>query len=162
MTSPPDSALKVAEGRIVHDGAAAGAYFREVTEEGGEGIVLKNLNSRYGEVGAWVRLVKHVTYDGVVVDVIEGRGKFAGTLGKLVVEIDGPGGVRTKVTNFCDDERAEIWGNRAALVGRWVELRAKCKTAAGSLREPCFLRFREDKGTASTAKNAKSAKDGTA
>jgi DNA ligase-1 len=95
---------------------------------------------------AIVKLKKFETIDARIIDTIEGNGKHAGRLGALTVEI--PPDISFEVgSGFTDAERTQLWGVRAMLPGRIVEVRYQNRTAHASARFPTFVRMRPDKET---------------
>ena len=120
---------------------AADAFSR-----GLEGVMVKTMDGDYriGKRSVQVlKVKKHDTLDLPVFGVEEGTGKYVGMLGALVVRHNGK---RICVgTGFTDEQRALFWQDRAEIVGMTAEVGFMEITAAGSLRHPSFIRFREDK-----------------
>lgn len=80
-----------------------------------------------------------------IIDVKEGEGKFAGTLGALIVDYKGtPVGVGSGLT---DEVRHMIWANPEAYIGRVAKIRYFEETAdrngVKSIRFPVFEEIRE-------------------
>lgn len=110
----------------------------EVIAEGGEGIVAKAAGSGYRPCvsPAWVRIKRHQTWD---LRVLSATWK-GGLVSSLVCAAPGGGLVRVSA-GMSDAQRAAF----SARLPRLVEVRAQEETRAGSLREPVFVRVREDK-----------------
>jgi DNA ligase-1 len=116
---------------------------------GYEGIMLKDPDGLYQwkrvrlSSQTMLKLKPSVTHDLEVTGFVEGEGKLAGSLGKLLVDFQGKEvGVGT---GFTESQREVIWKHKDDTVGRIVEVKAMEVTPDGSLRHPVFVRFREDK-----------------
>ena len=121
-------------------------HFNQVTSSGGEGIILKNYNSGYffGKRNAHLMKIKEeVTKDLAVVGMVEGEGKYAGTLGALIVQ--SRDGTKHQVSGMTDDQRTSWWNDRSLIVGQVVEIKAMKELPDGSLREARFKCVRFDK-----------------
>lgn len=106
--------------------------FNKVVKAGYEGLVL-----RQGDVFIKVKTV--YTKDVKITGFVEGKGKFAGMLGKVTTD-EGDCG-----TGYTNDQRKEIWANRKKLLGKFVEIKSMETTKNGKLRNPRFVRLRLDK-----------------
>jgi len=115
----------------------ADAYAR-----GDEGLVLKDLRGAHhpGRSRLWQRLKRKLSLDLPVIGYSEATA--GDVLGSIIVDHEGVG-VRVHA-GFNDSERATLWRNPAALVGRIAEIEAMEKTDFNSLRQPRFLRWRDD------------------
>lgn len=120
---------------LAAEAVAAGRY---------DGIILRD------PAGPWVqgardhRIIKvkpHLTLDLTVVDVEEGKGKYSGMLGKLIVNYKGK---RVGVSGMSDAERREWWANPGTVIGQVAEVVAMSESTNGSLREPRFRGIRTD------------------
>lgn len=121
-------------------------HFNQVTSSGGEGIILKNYNFGYffGKRNAHLMKIKEeVTKDLAVVGMVEGEGKYAGTLGALIVQ--SRDGTKHQVSGMTDEQRTSWWDDRSLIVGQVVEIKAMKELPDGSLREPRFKCVRFDK-----------------
>ena len=76
---------------------------------------------------------------------IECAGKFAGSLGAMVVE--GPTGVESEVGSFqsTNEQRRWIWEHRDVLTGQIAEVRAMKVNESGAIRAGVFVRFHPSK-----------------
>jgi ATP-dependent DNA ligase len=140
--------VRLAPGRMVETEAEMKAAFAAAREDGYEGLVVKDPAAPYpfGRSPTWVKVKDLVTMDGRLIGLEEGRGRNAGRLGALLVEVEG---VVTRVGNGLDDAvRDEMWRARERLDGAWVEFTAQERTRRGAYRFPVFRRFREDKEAA--------------
>jgi len=109
-----------------------------------EGVVVKYKDS----VDQWFKVKANDTLDVRVVRCIEGTGKFAGSLGAMVVE--GPTGVESEVGSFqlSDEQRQWIWDRRDVLTGQIAEVRAMNVNERGAIRAGVFVRFHPSKSEA--------------
>jgi ATP-dependent DNA ligase len=106
-----------------------------------EGVVVKYKDS----INKWFKVKANDTFDVKVVRCIEGTGKFAGSLGAMVVE--GPSGVQSEIGSFqlSDDQRRWIWKHRDLLSGQVAEVRAMNVNESGAIRAGVFVRFHPSK-----------------
>jgi DNA ligase 1 len=131
--------------------AALQTFNRQVLSEGLEGVMIKDPQASYKtkRSDAWLKIKPWITVDLEIVDVVEGEGKFVGTLGALVCEGEDQGKrIRTNVgSGFSEAQRAEIWAARKKMKGRVVEIKGDALTMdqnqdTWSLRFPVFMQFR--------------------
>ena len=85
-----------------------------------EGVVVKYRDA----ADQWFKVKANDTLDVRVISCIEGAGKFAGSLGAMVVQ--GPTGVESEIGSFqlTNDQRRWIWDHRDVLTGQLAEVRA--------------------------------------
>jgi DNA ligase-1 len=127
-------------------------YNRDMVAAGYEGIMIKDPNGKWeGKRSvAWLKQKPYIEVSLAVSAVEEGTGRNQGKLGALVCEglDDGKTIVVNVGSGFSDEQRAEFWQARDALIGQVVEVRADAATRSQdsqdlwSLRFPRFLRFR--------------------
>lgn len=135
--------------------------FEFALKAGHEGIVAKrhDLTYEWKRSKAWLKMKALHTYDGQIVAIHEGEGKFLGTAGSITVEgtIDNEHATAftTNVNLSTDEVRAYFWKNRKKLLKRkvWVEIQAQepsYKRSRGNgkvaaLRGSKYVKLREDK-----------------
>jgi hypothetical protein len=109
-----------------------------------EGAVVKYKDA----VDEWFKVKVNDTLDWKVVRCIEGTGKFAGSLGAVVVE--GPTGVESEVGSFqlTNEQRQWIWDHRDMLTGQIAEIKAMTVTESGAIRAGVFVRFHPSRSEA--------------
>jgi hypothetical protein len=121
-------------------------HFGNVISKGGEGVILKDIDSGYffgKRNDRMLKIKEEVTKDLLVVGFLKGEGKYSDTLGALVVQ--GKNGVRHSVSGMTDAQR-DMWFVMPSLIhGKVVEVKAMKELPDGSLREPRFKCIREDK-----------------
>jgi len=82
------------------------------------------------------------TWDCTITGFVEGKGRLAGSLGKVLVAQ--PNGLTGEVgSGFDDAERAYLWANKDANMNRIIECKFQELTDDGFMRFPIFLRFRD-------------------
>lgn len=113
--------------------------------QGYEGSVLKDLSSKYEykRSSSWSKVKRFNSADLKVIGMVEGRGKYVGTLGALQVEGDGVTASEVG-TGLTDEQRRFLWNNKDALIGRTIEVSYQELTPDKKLRFPVFKRIRED------------------
>lgn len=113
-------------------------------QRGFEGAMVKSLTAPYVNRRAvhWMKMKEIETYDVVCVGFFEGQGRLTGTLGGIVVELDG---TRIRVGGgFSDSDRDHVWRCRDQYRGRVCEVAAQELTPDGSLRHPRLVGWRFD------------------
>jgi len=111
-----------------------------------EGIILKHIEGNYafGKRNADILKIKEeVTVDLLIVDLIEGEGKYHGTLGALLCK-DKAGNLH-KMSGMSDTERDEWWDNPDHILKRVVEGKAMKRLPDGQFRELRYKAIRWDK-----------------
>ena len=84
-----------------------------------------------------------LSQDCKVIDTYEGRGKYVGMLGGLIVQQEN--GVTCEVgSGFSDVDRQEIWMNRSSVLNRHIEVKYQDLTPDGVMRFPIFMRWRDN------------------
>ena len=109
-----------------------------------EGVVVKYKDA----VDQWFKVKANDTLDVRVVRCLEGAGKFAGSLGAMVVE--GPTGVESEIGSFqlTNEQRRWIWEHRDVLTGQIAEVRAMNVNESGAIRSGVFVRFHPSRSEA--------------
>lgn len=149
----PKKYIKVPESRPAKK---ADEFFKEIVDRGGEGIVLKNLNSKYEEGKEskdWEKIKKNKTYDVVITDVIKSTSQTFGPSGldtfkSLEGSVYNKRGKLVPVTHipatsFTHAQHKNL--DPAALYGKVAEVEAMGIDSQGKLRHPRFIRWRPDK-----------------
>jgi ATP-dependent DNA ligase len=121
-------------------------FYRTITHDSrglpfSEGVVVKYRDV----VDEWFKVKANDTLDVKVTRCIEGTGKFAGSLGAMVVE--GPTGVESEIGSFqlTNEQRRWIWDHRDVLTGQVAEVRAMTVHKSGAIRAGVFVRFHPSK-----------------
>ena len=134
------SRIGLVEQYRVANRAALAARLDRVVDEGGEGLMLRRGGSRYraGRSDDLLKLKTHEDAEAVVVDHLPGKGKYAGMMGSLVVEM--PDGRRFRLgTGFSDALRRS-----PPPVGAVVTYKFYGRTGNGIPRFASFLRVRRE------------------
>lgn len=137
--------VKLVMGKVCSDEKGIQAYYEACVAKGLEGVIVKNLKApyQYKRTYDWGKIKPTDTLDLVIKKCVEGKGKYEGMLGALVVDNDG-----TEVNvggGFSDEQRAVFWKNRKKMAGKIIEVKYDSVTEGGSLRFPRFVRERTDK-----------------
>ena len=125
-------------------------FYSEVLARGGEGLILKRLDARYGVSGAWVKMKRAHTLDVVITDFTEAKfgvtGKYEGQIGAAVVSVWGPDGRMIEVgqvSGMDDETRLAMSEDQSAWLGTVIEIVAQ-EFARDRLRHPRFLRAKPE------------------
>ena len=119
-------------------------YMKSAVDHGEEGIVVKLSDSPYEmkeKSKYWLKMKPVETYDLLVIGKFGGRGRLKNTLGGLIVKFND---TEVKVGSGYTDEEREMFLNNPPKI---IEVKCKGETEDGSLREPIFVRVRDDKST---------------
>lgn len=142
LTLQEQDHVRLTHGIVVHNEKEVWEYHDELVVLGYEGLILKNFIGEYPfrrSSNEWIKAKKMIEFQGIVKGFYSGKGKYAGTLGGLNVEIDG---VLTRVgSGFSDDERDEIWTAQNIWRSRLVKVQGQELTKAGCVRFPVFKGF---------------------
>ncbi len=112
-----------------------------MVKNGGEGLMLHKADAEYitGRNAALIKLKPLFDAEATVIAYTEGKGKYTGKLGALVVET--PDGIRFKLgTGFTDAQR-----ENPPKIGSLVTYTYKDKTKNGKPKFASFLRERNEK-----------------
>jgi DNA ligase-1 len=130
-------------------------WLDKITAEGGEGCMLNSLWAPYVWGRTWnlQKCKKFQSLDLLVVDMEEGSGRLAGTLGAIHVRYK-DGNIVKVGSGFSDEERALYWAQPDIILNKIVEVKyfESSKNADGteSLRFPTWtsnIRAPRDKAT---------------
>lgn len=121
----------------------------EVVNNGQEGLILNTFTGLYkfGKRSSdLLKVKKFNTCDLIILDLQEGEGKFAGTLGALICDYKG---YQLSVgSGFSDEIRNHIWNNPNEVIGRVAEIKyfeeSSNEKGGLSLRFPTFVCIREE------------------
>lgn len=111
-------------------------HLARAIKSGFEGLVLRGGTV---ENPILIKVKKNYSEDVPITGMVEGKGKFKGMMGKLVTDQGEVG------TGFSEAERKKFWRSRKKLIGTVVEVLFQEKTKKGLMRDPRFVRLREDK-----------------
>jgi DNA ligase-1 len=113
---------------------------------GFEGAMIKPLDSKYEckRSYAWQKAKLFQSDEFRIIDFEEGDGKYKGTLGKVIIDVNGV--LVGCGSGFNDNERFDIWSNKDKYLGKWIEVQYQEKIEkTGSLRFPTVRGLRLDK-----------------
>jgi DNA ligase 1 len=131
--------LRVVEQFRVTDLQALQRKFNAVVEGGGEGLMLHRADAPYraGRSDDLLKLKPWNDAEAVVVAHLPGKGRHAGRLGALLVEL--PSGERLRIGSGLSDTQR----THPPVVGSTITFRYRGQTATGQPRFVSFLRVRE-------------------
>ena len=138
--------VKILNHKLVYNIDELMDYYRKCRGMGLEGVVTKKVGHLFtsGRNQDWGKMKEVSSMDLPIIGYEEGEGKFAGTLGAVIVQL--PDGQTTNVgTGFSDLDRNEFWFNQEDYKGKIMEVQYHEKTLAGNLRHPRYYRMRPDK-----------------
>lgn len=114
-------------------------------ELGFEGVMLKDNNAPYTFKRSknLLKIKLFETVDVPVVGFEEGKNKNKGTLGSVLVDLNGV--VSEVGSGWSDEDRAEIWNNQDKYMGKILEVQFQNLSPTGCMRFPTVVRWRPDK-----------------
>ena len=112
----------------------------------GEGVVIKDANAPAG--GVWFKVKQTDFTDLIVEEIQEGKGKYANSVGRMVVR-NPDNQALGEVGSFAitDQQRNWIWQHRDQLVGATAKIRVQEMTHRGAPRAGVFMGWHEGKGS---------------
>lgn len=123
-------------------------FLDKITSEGGEGCMLNICDAEYHWTRSWdiMKVKKFDSLDLEVVDIEEGSGRLAGTLGAFICKYKNS---TVKVgSGLTDAERIAIWQNKESYRGKLITINyfeESFSDGVPSLRFPTFVDIRTDK-----------------
>jgi ATP-dependent DNA ligase len=138
--------VTVEAGKRIWSPVEAQSAAEAIWARGGEGVVIKDASAPYirSRGPAWLRIKRKLTVDAVVIEVVPAKDDPL-RLATLVVNFEGRR-VRLNCAALPLRERHAAMYDPGKLIGRVVEVEAMERTERGSLRQPRFGRWRDDKG----------------
>jgi len=136
--------IKLVEHQIVNTRTEIYDKYKEYRAAGYEGAMVKSVHGLYENKrsNAWMKMKEVETYDVLCTGFFEGMGRLTGTLGGIIVGLDG---VAVRVGGgFSDRDRETIWSNRNEYRDKVCEIAGQERTPDGSLRHPRFVTWRDD------------------
>jgi len=131
--------IKVIEQIKIHSQEQVQSYFKKVTQEGAEGIVVRNPNVPYytGRSQLALKFKPFIDAECRVLKHMKGKGKYKDKMGSLLCEYQGK---EIKIgSGFSDVQR-----NSPPKIGTLISFKYYGKTALGNPKYPVFLRIRRD------------------
>lgn len=120
----------------------------DIWSEGGEGVVLKDINAPYypdKRNGSLLKIKEEVTVEMKVLEVIRGQGEHSHMAGKLLCIDEVNQKHEIGLGMMKHEQREAIMKDPFSIVDSVVEIKAMKKLKDGSYREPRFLAVRHDK-----------------
>lgn len=130
----------------VEDPEAKHKAYLSLVGLGAEGGMMKHLDAEYG--AGWAKVKHTPTYDVVITGFTKGSGKYSDTIGavKYAVMRDGQLVSCGQCSGMDDLTRRTMGASAQSMLGSVIEIRGQRPTKNGQIREPRFIRFRDDKG----------------
>ena len=121
--------------------------YNRVVSSGGEGVVVKLLDSEYGK--GWYKIKKRPTFSTVIIGFVEGKGKYKGMVGavRLGVYNDGEIVEIGRVSGMSDDVRVDLTDFPDKYLGVVLDVTAQELTPGHPfcrLRHPSWYALRPD------------------
>lgn len=143
-----DDRFHFVEQKLVNNLDEAYDYRDQLIDKGYEGCVIKSLMRGYYDKGASLKMKRFETVDCVVIDYQTGSGKYASTVGALILGYYEPtteSFVRISNVN-CGTDAERDWWRDNWLTAKYKVIEVKCQEITDkSLRHPVYVRLREDK-----------------
>jgi len=125
-------------------------HFHDITDKGGEGLIIKDIRMGYG-VG-WAKMKKAYEVSAFITGFKNGNGKFAEQVGSLELSVYHEGGTVYigHVSGFDDQTRARITENKEEYLGKVLDVntmrlnKPSADFPLGRLFQPTFHRWRDD------------------
>lgn len=120
--------------------------YKEALWNGYEGLVVKDLTSRYtfGDATHWIKMKMEESEDDEIVEILPGKKSNMGVAGALLVRR--ANGVQVHVgTGLTAKVRKYLWDNRKELVGKICEMKHNGETPKGSVSHATYIGVRWDK-----------------
>lgn len=118
--------------------------YQEIMTKGGEGIVIKDMDSPYGK--GWTKVKKVLEDSVIIVGFTSGKGKYTNQIGairfgqyvdKELIEYG-------QCSGMDDATRDKLTKSQDEMIGRVFDIKFQERFESGKFREPRFLRFRND------------------
>lgn len=144
--------VKISKTWKISDMSEATALFNGVVSEGGEGLVLKNIDSVWEDKRSknLVKMKVENDADLVITDWVEGEGKYEGKMGALTASTADGKLVVNVGSGFTDEQREKYTSDviGKVMTVKYNEIISDKKKKTKSLFLPIFVEMREDKDTA--------------
>lgn len=148
------NSIRVVDTRVVISLREIEAFYKEVYNSGGEGLIIKSPNAPYifSRSDSWLKIKSEKSCDLKITGFTSGTGKRANKIGAICAE-SSDGKIKVNVgSGLKDDDLDYITENKENLIGKIVEVLyneiIKDKDNEFSLFLPRFLEIRNDKDCA--------------
>jgi len=125
--------------------------YQSVFNNGGEGVMLKNLVGKYIEGGRpannWFKFKKSATFDCVVMGFSKGKGKFATRIGAVAFGqfVDGKLVELGQASGMTDPVRNDMSDHPEKYISNVVVIKGMERLKSGAIRHPRYVGLRPDK-----------------
>lgn len=136
--------------QLVPQLSSSKSHYDDIVARGGEGVILKNISSAYGDADGWVKVKRESTLDVVVTGFTEAKhgrtGKYVGQIGAAQVSVRLQSGELVEigqVSGMTDEVRRHMTDHPGQWLGTVIEILAQ-EFGKDRLRHPRFSRARPD------------------
>lgn len=135
--------LELVPSRIFKTYPAFLKFYQQCLKSGCDGVVLKRLDGHYEwkRSKLWLKCKPLVDFEATVVGFTPGKGKYADTLGALLLVYTG---VLFTSSGMSDAHRRQIWEHQPRYLNKTVEITCRGFHPSGAPIEPRFKRWREE------------------
>ena len=139
--------IKLAKAKVCKTEEELLTFYNKAIMSRKEGAIAKNPEASYNfkRDDTWIKLKPSETSDFPVIDIIEGKKGRKGTLGSVVVDVEGVNVHCGIGPGMTIDECRELWQDPEILIGKTAEIKYSRITLDGSLLAGKLIRIREDK-----------------
>lgn len=122
---------------------------QEQLDKGHEGIIVRQFR---GGRWHWIKVVPEIFADIRVLDVLEGKGKYAGVAGTIVTKYGNVGSFKEQFTSNGTPIgdwafRKLLWDNKQRFIGMIIQVGLREVTEKGKMRFSSLAKVRKDKST---------------
>ena len=149
--NPPFTSIVLANSITTEDHSLIHKTYKELVDEGGEGVIVKSVNHLYEckRSKSWIKIKEVNDCDLIIKGWYPGEGKREGFIGGLICE-DASGKVQVKVgSGFTEEDLKSLSENPDGLIGKIVACQYNVvindKSGGWSLFLPRFIEVRADK-----------------
>lgn len=147
LEKPQTNSIKFVETFIVNDEEGVNTFYDKFLFDGYEGLIVRQLDRTYESkrTDALLKLKKFIEDDGIIVEMLPGKGKYKYILGALSVKGKTNKGVKWSAnvgTGFSDHERRYLWNYKSQFIGKTIVVKYQNITKAGKARMPVFIRIK--------------------
>ena len=124
-------------------------WYKLYLKQGYEGMMVKTRSHHYQDCRPskrswdWMRRKPELTADATIIDVIEGKGKYAGAVGAFRVEDSEGRRFKCGGGKLKDKERFDLFRHPEFVVGAAIQFSYARRNQAGGYRHPRFAKWRK-------------------
>ena len=122
--------------------------FNNIVSKNGEGLMLRDPNSKYVQKRSKTLLKVKPTDDAeaIIINMVEGKGKDKNSMGAMIMQTVKPPLLEFRIgTGFTQAMRKQFWNKKNDMIGNTVTYTYKGLTTKGVPRHSAFMRLRVNK-----------------